>query len=279
MTYKSITTLVHDPERKAYSLENAINLSRTLGSHLHVAALGVDHTDPGFYYAGAQAIAVQQNLERAQVQAHALEEQVRQRMKPEMINWDVETVTVMMNGLSPYLSDYLRYYDMVILPLPYGPACGAIDEMVFESCLFGAGIPVLLTPERDISPILPRRILIGWDRSSEALAAARSAIPFCAQAEATEVCVIEPPVHGPERSDPGGSLAQLLVRNGAHVEISVQARQETDVADQLLHRARETGADLMVIGGYGHTRLREALLGGVTRTMLHKADIPILMAR
>jgi nucleotide-binding universal stress UspA family protein len=73
-------------------------------------------------------------------------------------------------------------------------------------------------------------------------------------------------------------LAQALARLGAKVQISISAAKHGDIAAQLLQNAHESNADLLVMGGYGHSRLREAVLGGVTRSMLRQADIPVLLA-
>jgi len=123
-----------------------------------------------------------------------------------------------------------------------------------------------------------QRVMIAWDDGAEALAAARAAAPLVGSADVTDICLINPPQHGIDRSDPGGRMAQMLTRKGAKVEVTVSAQRQYDVASQLLSRARETAADVLVMGGYGHSRLREAVLGGVTRTILRQAHLPVLMA-
>lgn len=279
MRYKSITTLLHDPNRQAAALDCAIQAARNWDAHLHVLCTGIDATDPGFYYAGAQAIAVQQNLECAQHVASELEEKLRNRLAVEDIRWDVETVTMMAQGLNSFVSDHMRFHDIAILPLPYSEQANQLDVAAFEACLFGADIPIIVVPDGAQLPHPISRLVIAWDDGAEALSAARAAIDLASTAGVTEISVIDPPPHGADRSDPGGRLAQLLSRSGASVEVSVTARTQTDVATQLLQRAHEKGADMIVMGAYGHSRLREAVLGGATRSMLRQATLPILMAR
>ena len=279
MSYASIALFLHDPMTHEGVLDFAIEAARGWGAHLHVVCAGVDMTDPGFYYAGAQAVAVQENLEVAEDAARQLDAQVRGRLEREEIPWDLETVTVMHNGLSPFLGDHMRFFDLAILPAPYGAGRSAVDVAAFESCLFAADLPVLVVPEGVEWSGSPRRMMIAWDDGAEALAAARAAAPLASAAERTEVVVIDPPLQGRERSDPGGRLAQKLARAGAKVEVTVAARTCPDIADQLQRQARETAADLIVMGAYGHSRLREAVIGGVTRSMLRSAALPILMAR
>lgn len=279
MGYRSIGTILHDPSASTVALDFAIAMARDWNAHLHIICAGVDITDPGFYYAGAQTIAVQRNLEHARDTAQELEALVREKLKPETLTWDVETVTMMNHGLAPFVVNQMRYADMVVLPLPYSGSGGQIDTIGFEACLFDADIPVMVVPDGVTWAGQPDRVMVAWNDGAEALAAARAALPMAVKASTTDIYVVEPPLHGQDRSDPGGRLAQVYARAGAHVEITVAARQASDIASQLLQRARETGADLLVMGGYGHSRLREAVLGGVTRSMLHDATLPVLMAR
>lgn len=279
MSFKSITTFLHSPKTGRDALEYSIQAARQWGAHLHVVAAGVDSTDPGFYYAGAQAIAVQTNLEFAQSNALEIEKIVRTRLDAEDITWDVETVTLMAGGLESFLADHMRFFDLAILPLPYGKARSHIDITTFEACLFGADIPVIVVPDAATWKAPKSRILIAWDNGSEALAAARASLPIAESVELTDISIIDPSHAGSDRSDPGRRLAQLLARSGANVEINVTAKLRSSVAEQILQRATETDAELIVMGAYGHSRLKEAVLGGVTRSMMRHSTVPVMLAR
>ena len=278
MSYQSITTIVHDPDDSGAALNWAIAASRSWGAHLNVLCAGVDQTDPGFYYAGAQAIAVQENLSIAQNTASEIESKVRRRMKVEDILWDCETVTVMQSGLEPFIADHSRFFDLAILPQPYGKSRNRTDVAVFETCLFAADIPVLIVPDGSEFVSLPNSILVGWDDGSEALAACRAALPLFSRARSTDICIIDRPADRPDRSDPGGRLAAMVGRHGASATITVATKGSNGVAAELLRRATELGASLVVMGAYGHSRLREAMLGGATRDMLQTTTLPVLMA-
>lgn len=279
MTYSSIATFLHDVNTSTETLDFAIQAAAAWGAHLHIICAGVASSDPGYYYAGVHEIAVQQNLEHAQEKASRIETMVRGRLKAEDIKWDLQNVTLMADSLVNVMTDHLRYCELAILPLPYSETSMPLDVNVFETCLFGAELPVLVVPKGAKWTARPANLLLAWDNGKEALSAARAALPLAVDAERTEICVIDPPVSGSDRSDPGGRLAEMLARAGAKVEIAVMARLQNDVADQLLQRSTEIGADLVVMGAYGHSRLREAVIGGVTRSMLRKATVPVLMAR
>ena len=110
------------------------------------------------------------------------------------------------------------------------------------------------------------------------MVAARRAMPFLRRAESVQIVVVDPPTHGPERSDPGGLLCQLLVRHGIKAEVSVLAKTLPRISEVLARQARDIDAGLLVMGAYGHSRFREAILGGATRDMLESAEIPVFLA-
>ncbi len=277
MGYTSLATVLHRRDLQQSALEAAIDAANRWNAHLHILCTGVNYVEPGFYYAGAQAIAVQENLEQAQEDAVALETQARARLSREDISWDMQAITVMPAGLDGFLADDLRFHDLILLPAPYNDAPDTIDVSIFESCLFGADRPVLVIPP-GVTDLGFDKIMIGWDDGEEALAAARAALPVLQLADVTEITVIDPPTTAPDRSDAGGRLAQYLARFDTRPEINVIARTGDTLAKQLLRRAHERDIDLIVMGAYGHSRLREAILGGATRDMLKIADRPLLMA-
>lgn len=91
------------------------------------------------------------------------------------------------------------------------------------------------------------------------------------------LAIIDPPAHGPERSDPGGLLAQMLARHGVTADVSVLARTLPRTSDILTRHIKDQDADLLVMGAYGRSRLREAILGGATRDMMQQAECAVLM--
>ncbi len=160
----------------------------------------------------------------------------------------------------------------------YGENATVDAEAVTEAALFEGAAPVLIVPGELKEPF-GKKIMIAWNQSNEAMAAVRRALPLLQAAESVEITVIDPSPNGPERSDPGGALGQMLTRHGVRAEISVLARTQPLISDILNRRATEIGADMVVMGAYGHSRFRQAILGGATRNMLEKAQVPVFMAR
>ncbi|SDW20791.1 universal stress protein [Roseicitreum antarcticum] len=279
MNFKTISIIVTSQDTLAHGLDAAISAAAGCDAHLEVVCVGVDATQGASFYAGAPAVLYQEAIVEAQAQAGALKEACNARLARTDIRWSVEAGVAQLGGLQTFVAQNTRFADLVVQPLPYGPGRTASDEAVVEAALFGAGAAVVVLPEGAQVPLKPGRVVIGWNESDEALAAVRRALPLLQRADLVNVAVIAPPSHGPERSDPGGRLTQMLVRHGVHAEVSVLAKTLPRVSDVMIRHLRETGADLLVMGAYGHSRLREALLGGATREMLEDTPVPVLLAR
>lgn len=278
MGLKSILTVLTDTGCAAPSLSLATALARSQDAHLDVLALGVDPTQPGYYYAGANALIQQVSLERAGEDAKKINDFAEEYLHAQDIRYGVETAVAQIAGMSPLVGEHARFSDLVVLPKPYGPGRGAELEPLVETALFQGQAPVLIVPDEAPLETRPKRIVVGWNESRESLAAIRQALPFLIEAEMVSITVVDPPQHGPTRSDPGGSLTQFLARHGVNAEISVLAKTLPRVSDVLQRHVQDINAGMLVMGAYGHSRFREAILGGATRNTLENATIPVLMA-
>ncbi|SMO66650.1 universal stress protein [Paracoccus laeviglucosivorans] len=275
MGYKSILTVLTREQPEL--LDSAIAMTQREDAHLDVFCMGVDHTQSGYYYAGASAYVFQESIDKAMTAASELEEMVRARLANEQIRWSVESAVAQVGGLSTLVGMRARYSDLVVLTRPYADDATPDAEAVTEAALFEGSAPVLIVPQ-DLSKPCGRKIMIAWNQSNEAMAAVRRAMPLLQAADEVEITVIDPSPHGPERSDPGAALCQMLTRQGVKADIAVLARTLPQISDVINRRAIEIGADMIVMGAYGHSRFRQAFLGGATRSMLEKAQIPVLMA-
>lgn len=278
MAYKTILTIVTDAKAAQSQIEAAIALARREDAHLEVLCMGVDSTQTGYYYAGATAFLQQETMDRAQAEAKELEVTLKDRLAPEDIRWSVESIVAQIGAIAPAVGLRARFSDVVVAGLPYGEGRGPEAEAVVEAALFEGQVPVLIVPDGYSVPNVPSRVVIGWNQSAEAMNAIRKALPELKAADTVDITVIDPPAHGPERSDPGGALSQMLARHGVHAEVSVLAKTLPRVSDVLNRHVRDSKADMVVMGAYGHSRFREAILGGATRSMLEKAEVPVLMA-
>ena len=277
MSYNIIATIVTDTDKSTEGLDAAIALADRMDAHLDIYIVTVSHTETNNYYMGAEALMVAEQTRDAMEMRKTLEKWVKDRMAGEILRWADHSATVQGPALHGYLARKLRFSDLVVMPRPYQG--DQETAAIVEACLFAAERPVLMIPDGCALPAADAHVLMGWNDGAEALSAARAALPLIKQAEVVDICIIDPPMHAADRSDPGGAMAQYLMRHGARTEVAVLAQTEPNVGEMLMRRAREVGAQMIVTGAYGHSRLREAVFGGATRSLLEQATIPILMSR
>jgi nucleotide-binding universal stress UspA family protein len=282
MRFKSVLTVVTGPKQAAAAINAGAQIARANDGHFDVLALGVDHTQLGYSYIGAGAVLTELSLDRAEADAKTAETAARAAIATldPTLRWTLETAVAEMGGLNAVVANAASFCDLVVQHRPYGDDQGPEAEAVVESALFDAHAPVLILPGAFAGNTLaiPKRILLAWNQSAEALIAAKRALPFLKVADMVDVTVVDPPAHGPERSDPGGMLCQFLVRHGVKAKVTVLARTRPRISEVLAEHAADIGADMMVMGAYSHSRLREAVLGGATREVLENTAIPVLMA-
>ena len=152
---------------------------------------------------------------------------------------------------------------------PFRPA-------IIEALLFQAGVPTLLVPYSGPKDFSAKRAVVAWNGSASAARAVRAALPLLSATKNVVVAIVDEE----RRSDetPGADVGAYLARHDLDVTIRVIAGASNGAGNALLSFAAEEGADWMVMGAYGHSRLREFLLGGVTRHVLQSATLPVLMA-
>lgn len=172
-----------------------------------------------------------------------------------------------------------RYCDLVVIGQNDPAAIAQRLRSDFpEYVLLNCARPVLVVPLAAIKDELGKRITVAWNGSNEAVRAITSAIPMLQRAEQVNVVVFnadrEGNLHG---EDPGADIGLYLARHGIRIDVTA-VDGSPDVGAALLSKASDSGSDLIVMGAYGHSRMREFLLGGVTRTALRSAPIPLWMA-
>lgn len=278
MAYKSLLTILTNLDLAEAAIAQGISLAAANNGHLDVLALGVDRSQTGYYYAGANAMVLQETLTRAHEEADELEKFAESMLASSGVRWGTEKGVAQIADLGRHVAQRARFADLVVLPKPYGEGHGAELEATIEAALFEGQTPVLVVPDGATPLADARTISVAWNESAEALVAVRAALPMLKNADLVRVVVVNPPAHGPNRSDPGGMLSQFLSRHGVKVEIDVLSKTLPRVSDVIMRHAKDTECQLVVMGAYGHSRFREAILGGATRNMLEQAEIPVFMA-
>ena len=178
------------------------------------------------------------------------------------------------------LSEYGRYSDLIVLGQHDSNdrkdlSEGAVDHVVLES-----GTACLVVPYIGVATDSIKNVLIAWNGSMESARAVKDAVPFLENAERVEVLVINPEHLQVEKADvTEARVCAYLARHGVTAQVHTIHNDQIDVGDILLSFASDYSADLVVMGAYGHNRLREKILGGVTRHLLVHMPVPVLMSR
>jgi nucleotide-binding universal stress UspA family protein len=177
-------------------------------------------------------------------------------------------------------SVHARYADLAILgQLDPDDATMGMTRPRPERVVLAAGRPILAIPYAGRFETIGRRVLLGWDASREATRAVADAMPLLVAAEAVDVLAIDPREGpGAHGAVPGADISLHLARHGVKATVERTVSAGVPAGDVLLSRAADLGADLLVMGAYGHSRARELLLGGVTRTILQSMTLPVLMS-
>jgi nucleotide-binding universal stress UspA family protein len=278
MSFKTLLTILTDPEKVTEILDSSVRLAEREDAHLDVLSLGIDRTQLGYSYIGGAAVLAQVSMDRASEDAEKLDAAARTILNRQDVRWAAEAAVAQLGSVSSIVATKARFADLVLLPHPYGNDSAPEAEAVLEAALFDGAAPVLLLPGTLLPETLGKRVVIAWNQGREAMAAVRRALPLLRKADLVNIAVVDPPAYGPERSDPGGALCQMLVRHGVKAEVSVLARTMPRVSDVLVRHVRDQNADILVMGAYGHSRFREAILGGATRDMLELAQVPVFLA-
>jgi nucleotide-binding universal stress UspA family protein len=181
--------------------------------------------------------------------------------------------------LSSQVGVHAYYADLVVVARPEAAGHTAGPPGLAESLVLSSGRPIIVFPPRStVSRV--RRILVGWNARRESIRAVADALPLLVKTEVVEVLVVDHERHASGHGqEPGADIARHLARHGVHVEVRRLSSGGEEVGHVLLSQAVAFAADLVVMGAYGHSHLREWMFGGVTRTVLREAGLPVLMSR
>jgi nucleotide-binding universal stress UspA family protein len=175
------------------------------------------------------------------------------------------------------LASEARLADLFIATRPYGHDREGMTASLIESVLFDSGRPCLFVPPNGRPHSSYETIILAWKDSRQASRAVASAMPFLHRARNIIVTIVDDgKAESARYAERGAGIMEHLRRHELPVELKIVARKER-VSHTLLSQAASTGAELLVMGGYGHSRLREWVLGGTTRAVLSEAEIPVLV--
>ncbi|AXS39374.1 universal stress protein [Breoghania sp. L-A4] len=275
MALKDIITLV-DLNGPRHAIKVALELAQTTDAHVTGLALAFDPVIPGFISAPMPSNYLDVAREQAMEAASSALETFKESAKRAGVHWEARTANIVSGGAADPFIAQARISDLIIMGQDDGKVSEPMREMLIEAAMFESGVPVMLVPYIGTPSFSTDHVMIAWDGSRTAMRAVHAALPVLKLAKKVSVVIVD---KGQARAgEPGADLATYLSRHGLQVTIETISRPQTKVADALLNFISDNAVNLVVMGGYGHSRMREFVLGGVTRSMLTSMTVPVLMA-
>jgi nucleotide-binding universal stress UspA family protein len=244
--------------------------SQVIGLFLNVLPVVIAAED------GIGAIRAAELLQKAREAGDSIEARLTQRLARLQKPMELRRFDILNDAAGDVAAREARAADTFVALRPNGAS--QEPEYLVESVLFGSGRHILLVPNRKPTKVMADRILVAWNGTRESARALAEALPYLHKAQQTTVVVVddEPPTEA--QAMLGKDAVNHLKHHGIKAALHYARLRNHDVGATLIAEARRLKADLIVMGGYGHSRLREWLLGGATYELLHKAPVPLLIA-
>jgi nucleotide-binding universal stress UspA family protein len=277
VSYKSILVQVDHAKACPARIDAAIDLALRYEAHLTGLYLIAEPTGASFARGYLPPEVMETISARARERAEEGLARFRAAAERNKVAFDTRIASGYEAELADIFSMHARYADLAVIGQndPDEPSAGDLPEQVVLAC----GRAVLLIPYIGAAKTLGQRVVVAWDASREAARAVREALPLLKQAAAVGVVSVNPtPDELGHGEVPGADVGIYLARHGVKVDVQRIDTRDLDVGNALLSHVATEAADLLVMGGYGHSRLREVVLGGATRTILHDMTVPVLMS-
>jgi nucleotide-binding universal stress UspA family protein len=268
----SLSTGAKETPAAAY----AVSVADTFGAHIAGIAFSLEPVVPATVMGGVPADFIDAQRAEANKIARAATLGFDRAASAAGLSTETHVFEVSIAGAADVFGRLARRFDLTVVgqeePDTFGP-----EGLIVEAALFESGRPVIVVPYIQRTGLKLDRVLVCWDAGRAAARAIGAAIPLLERAKEVHVVVVAGERHKRDEL-PGADIGQHLARHGIKVEVNRLAASDVDVASVILSYAADLSADFLVMGGYGHSRLREFVLGGVTRSILASMTVPTFMA-
>jgi nucleotide-binding universal stress UspA family protein len=256
--------------------EYAVSLGELFEAHVLGVAVSYEPVIPGTVMGGIPPEIIESQRAESNTKARTAIARFEQAAKRAGISSETRTISASISGAADQIGRIGRRFDLVVVGQPVQQK-SMPDEIVDEGVLFESGRPVIFVPFIHKGGVTLERIIVCWNGSRVAARAVADSLPLLKKATHVEIVIIS---DKPGKQDelPGADLGAHLARHGFKVDVKRITSPELDVASTILSYAADSGADMIIMGGYGHSRLREFVLGGATRAMFESMTVPVLMS-
>ncbi|WVT76019.1 universal stress protein (plasmid) [Sinorhizobium chiapasense] len=277
MTYKTILAVV-GVDHSAEHLRAAAQVCASANAHLSLLIVKLAASPPIGDYAAAISVDWLNERQRDVDKLESCVARATDVLTKEGISFSVETKYTEAAWADDEIGERARYADLTLVGdgLTLDPE---LRSRSVDGALFSSARPVLIMPKGKPARLDPKTVVLAWNSRLEAARAAREALDMLTGAETVYVTMVDPrAAYGKNGEEPGADIAGYLARHGVSVSVERLPSGGHRVDDVINRFASDVEADLIVMGAYGHSRMRERVFGGVTRSMLENAVIPVLMA-
>ena len=259
-----------------FAADFAISLAAGFSAHIAGVAFIYEPIIPGDMLGGIPTDLIEVQREENRKAAEAAVDRFEAAAKAAALSAETRVVDASLAGAADLFGRIARRFDMAVVGQARREQ-GASEELLIEGALFGSGRPIVVVPFTQKEGLKLDRILICWDGSRPAARAIADAIPLLGRAKTVDIVVV---IGERDKSGEitGRNMRRHLARHGIETEIKHITASGGVAQNAILAHAAETGATFIVMGGYGHSRLREFILGGVTRGILKSMPVPVLMS-
>lgn len=276
MPFKTLLTVV-DVEQSDIDINAAIELCAEVGGHLSILVLARAAPPPVGEFAAVISESWLRERRQDEVVLAERTQQINALAAQSGVPFEVSSHYTEDAWVDDTVARRARYADLTIVG-PELAQTGDFKRRVLNGVLFEAGRPVFIVPQAGKASLHPRTVLVAWNGKDEALRAVRTGRALLTQADAVHVTMIDAEEDEGEGAEPGTQIATYLARQGAKVTIDRLPSLGKPTFKVLTRHALDISADLVLMGAYSHSRLRQRIFGGVTRSVIETAPLPFFLA-
>jgi nucleotide-binding universal stress UspA family protein len=274
---KDILLNLECDESRNSALGYAISMAETLDAHLASVAFAGRALLPGYPLLDIPSSILTDILAEREKEARSAIARFEAAAKRSLLSVEPRLITESELRPPDIFSAMARRFDLSVI-MQSDDARGAYNDVLIEAALFGSGRPVVVVPYIQKDGLKLDRIVCCWDGSRAAARAVNDALPLLKKAQVVELFIVANEKNGNKRETRGVDIGNHLARHGVKVEVEIASAADIGVTDAILSHVADCSASMIVMGGYGHSRLREFVLGGVTRGILSMMTVPVFMS-
>jgi nucleotide-binding universal stress UspA family protein len=274
--FKDVVVNISGRGPRDFAAEYATSIAATFGAHLAGISFLYEPVIPDGTLGGIPVDLIELQREENSKVANEAVSRFEAGVKKAGVSAETRILDATFGGAATVFAQIARRFDLAVVGQAQREG-GASDELLVEGALFESGRPLVVVPYIQKRGLTLERVLACWDGGRTAARAIGDAMPFLERAKAVDIVIVAEERKGGDEIN-GANMGAHLARHGVTANVKRIAKGDLAIEDVLLSYAADSGADFMVMGGYGHSRLREFILGGVTRGILASMTVPVMMS-